>query len=112
MVQSSTALHTLFIGSMIFLSICFCLCLYRAMTGPRFTDRMVAINLIGTLAVIFICMLSVFLEESYLVDVALVYTLISFLAVVTLCRIVDNHHRGRLLYLKRKKEEEEAKQHD
>ena len=112
MVQSNIALHTLFIGGMIFLSLCFCLCLFRAIIGPRFTDRMVAINMIGTITVIFICMLSVFLDESYLVDVALVYTLISFLAVVILCRIVSNHHRGRNLYLKRKKEQEETGQND
>jgi multicomponent Na+:H+ antiporter subunit F len=46
------------------------------------------------------------LEETYLVDIALVYTLLSFLAGVILCRIVTFHHKGRLLFLKRKEKAE------
>ncbi len=105
MVQSSALLHPIFIGCMILISIGIFLCFIRAVKGPRFTDRVVAINMIGTLAVVFICMLSVFLKESALVDIALVYTLLSFLAVVILCRVVTFHHKGRLLFLKRKEME-------
>ncbi|NLK36738.1 MAG: sodium:proton antiporter [Epulopiscium sp.] len=108
MVQSSSLLYPIFIGCMIVLSASIFLCFIRAVKGPRFTDRVVAINMIGTLAVAFICMLSVYLEETALVDIALVYTMLSFLAVVILCRVVTFHHKGRLLFLKRK-EAEKAK---
>lgn len=106
MVRSSALLNPIFIGSMIVLSIGIFLCFIRSVKGPRFTDRMVAINMIGTMAVVFICLLSIFLEETYLVDIALVYTLLSFLAGVILCRIVTFHHKGRLLFLKRKEKAE------
>jgi len=94
------------LGCMIFLSVCIFCCMIRAIKGPRFTDRLVGINMIGTIGVVFICMLSVYLREAFLVDVALVYTLLSFLTVVILCRVVMLHHQGRLL----SKQREEAEQ--
>lgn len=109
MAEISILSKHILIGCMVFLSICICLCLLRAIVGHRFTDRMIGINMIGTIGVIFICLLTVYLGESYLADVALVYTLLSFLSVVVLCRIVTNHHKGRQLFLKRKKEQEVQK---
>ena len=94
------------LGCMIFLSVCVFVCLVRAIKGPRFTDRLVGINMIGTIGVVFICILSVYLRETFLVDVALVYTLISFLTVVLLCRVVMLHHQGRLLAKKREEAEQ------
>lgn len=94
------------LGCMIFLAICTFFCLVRAIKGPRFTDRLVGINMIGTIGVVFICMLSVYLREAFLVDVALVYTLLSFLTVVILCRVVMLHHQGRLLAKKREEAEQ------
>ncbi len=77
----------------------------RAIKGPRFTDRIVAMNMIGTMVTAIICLLSVYLEQAMLIDVALVYGLLSFLAVVMICHVVTLHHRGRELYLKQQKEE-------
>lgn len=77
----------------------------RAVKGPRFTDRVVAINMIGTMTTAEICILSAYLGETALVDVSLVYTLLSFLAVVIMCHVVTLHHKGRELYLSRQKEE-------
>lgn len=69
------------------------LCLLRAILGPRFTDRIIAINLIGTKTIMLICILAVLINEHYLVDVALVYSLISFLAVVVLVNIYLTVHK-------------------
>jgi multicomponent Na+:H+ antiporter subunit F len=84
----------------------------RAVKGPRYTDRLVAINMIGTMTTAVICILAVYLNESALIDVSLVYTLLSFLAVVVMCHVVTLHHKGRLLFLSRKddEKEEEAKE--
>ncbi len=46
-----------------------------------------------------------YLKESFLVDIALVYSMLSFLAVVVLCRIVTLYHQGWLLYKERREEE-------
>ncbi len=69
--------------------------LVRAILGPRFTDRVIAVNMINTMVVAIICILSVWLQEDFLVDVALVYALLSFLTVVVLTRMVLVRQRRR-----------------
>lgn len=95
--------------AMLVLAIGMFLAFIRAVKGPRYTDRIVAINMIGTMTTTTICILSAYLGETALVDVSLVYTLLSFLAVVILCRVVTMHHKGRLLYLSRKEKEAKEK---
>lgn len=89
---------------MIILAVCIFLCLIRAIIGPRISDRIVAINMIGTMTMIIIAMMSVLLGEGYLIDVAMIYAMISFLAVVVLTKI----YMG--VYVERKKKQESAKE--
>ena len=105
MIESENLLYIVLFGCMVFLSILMFFCRYKALKGPRYTDRMICINVIATLAVSFICILSVYLKEAFLVDIALVYSMLSFLAVVVLCRIVTLYHKGWLLYKERREEE-------
>lgn len=72
----------------------------RAIIGPSISDRIVAINMIGSFTISIIAILSVMLHEGYLLDVCLIYVLISFLAVVVVTNIFINN------YLKHKNEEE------
>ena len=72
----------------------------RAIIGPTISDRIVAINMIGSLTISIIAILSVMLYEGYLLDVCLIYVLISFLAVVVLTNIFINN------YLQHKNEED------
>lgn len=67
--------------------------LIRAILGPRFTDRIIAVNVINTLVIAEIALLSVWLREDFLMDVALVYALLSFLAVVVISRLVLTRRR-------------------
>ena len=62
--------------------------LVRAITGPRFTDRIVAVNAVNTMVTASICLLSRYLEADYLIDVALIYALLGFTANVLLMRLV------------------------
>ncbi|MBO4337114.1 MAG: sodium:proton antiporter [Lachnospiraceae bacterium] len=61
--------------------------LIRAVKGPRMTDRVLAVNMIGTMVICCIAILSVMLSESYLVDVALIYAMISFVSVLILISV-------------------------
>ena len=79
--------YYLLMGSVIFLSITIFFCLMRAALGPRFTDRIIAANIIGTKIILLIAVLSLIIGEGYLVDVCLIYAVISFLSVVVLARI-------------------------
>lgn len=94
MFAATTYSTIFFIIIMIVLSLIIFACLLRAILGPRFTDRLVAANMIGTKTIIFIAILAVFLEESFLADVALIYAMLSFLAVVVISRIVILRERS------------------
>ena len=81
------AYQMLYLSVLVVLSILTLLCLVRAIRGPRIADRIVSINMISTLTITMICILAIRQQQGYLVDVALIYALIGFLAVVVLCKV-------------------------
>ena len=89
-------LYTLLMqGALIVLGLGLFVCLYRAVRGPSTSDRIVAINMTGTFTIAIILFLSLLLNEGYLMDIALIYAMLSFLAVVLLCRIYIGIHRAK-----------------
>ena len=85
---------------LIILALFLILCLLRAIIGPRVADRVVAVNMMGTMVIAMIAILALLLEEGYLVDICLIYALLSFLAVVVLTKV----YMG--IYLEKKEKEE------
>lgn len=83
----------IFIGILSILAVMQVLCLIRAVIGPRIADRLVAVNMIGTMVMVSIAILAVLKGEGYLVDICLIYAMISFLAVVVLARIYTGAYR-------------------
>ncbi|MCR4903898.1 MAG: sodium:proton antiporter [Butyrivibrio sp.] len=63
------------------------LCLLRAVLGPKLADRIMAINMIGTMTIAIIMLMAVLLGENTILDVALIYAVISFVAVIVLAQI-------------------------
>ena len=81
------AYNLLFTIALAVLGVLLFLCLLRAILGPRIADRVVGINMIGTIIIMMIVILSLMLGEGYLVDIAIIYAMLSFLAVVVLAKI-------------------------
>lgn len=81
------AYEILFVGALVFLAIMVILCLIRAIIGPRIADRVVAVNMMGTMVMVIIAILALLLEEGYLVDICILYAMISFLAVIILTKV-------------------------
>ena len=81
------------------------LCLVRAIQGPRIADRIVSINMISTMTIAMIAILAIRQKQGYLVDVALIYALIGFLAVVVLCKV----YMGITLEAREQKQKEDEK---
>ncbi len=77
----------IFVTAIIFLAIMLLLCLVRAIKGPKIADRIVAVNMMGTMVMVIIAILSLMLNEGYLADICLIYAMISFLAVVVLTKV-------------------------
>ena len=85
--QVSQAYSMLWTGALVVLAVLTLACLIRSVIGPRIADRIVSINMISTLSLAMIAILTQVLGESYLADVALIYALLGFLAVVVLCKV-------------------------
>ncbi|MGE4484035.1 MAG: monovalent cation/H+ antiporter complex subunit F [Oscillospiraceae bacterium] len=88
------AYEILFVVTLLIFGVLMAFSLVRAIKGPRVADRIMGINLISTMIVIAIAILSVCLGQGYLLDVSLIYAMISFLAVVVLARVYIIAHRG------------------
>lgn len=67
--------------------------LIRAMRGPRTADRILGINMAGSLTTAMIAVLAVLLEQSWLLDVCLIYCMISFLGVIVLAKVRIAFHK-------------------
>ncbi len=78
------AYQMLYLSALIVLAVLIGVMLIRAVVGPRITDRILAVNMMGTMVISSIAILSRLLRESYLVDVALIYAMISFVVVLIL----------------------------
>lgn len=79
----------LFIGILIVLGVLLFLCLLRACLGPKVADRLVAVNMMGTIVMVIIGILAIVMKEGYLVDICLIYATISFLAVIVLTKVIQ-----------------------
>jgi len=85
-------------GVLVILALLMLALMPKVVKGPRFTDRIVAVNAINTMITASICLLSRLHRAGYLLDVALIYALLGFTATTLLTR---------LLAADREKEEEE-----
>ena len=65
--------HTIYITLLIILSFMLLACM--------------AVNMMGTMVMVMIAVLALMLKEGYLVDICLIYAMISFLAVVVLSKV-------------------------
>ena len=96
----------LFWGVLAALALCVIAVLIYILKARLTVDRIIGINLTGTLVAIIIAILAYLLGEDYLVDVAIVYVVLSFIAVMLLCRIYIN------LYQYKRQDEREDESHD
>ena len=82
--EAYTCLYT---GALVILVVLIGVMLIRSIRGPGVTDRILSINMIGTMVISCIAVLYAYLGESYLLDVALIYTMISFVTVLVLASV-------------------------
>jgi len=73
----------------ILIGACF-LCLVRAALGRTVPDRMVAIDIMGTLAVGMTALLAVMTGRSFLIDIALAWIFLSFIGTLALAKYLTH----------------------
>jgi len=65
------------------------LALARALSGPTVYDRIAAMNMVGTKTILLIAVYAFFTYRHDLLDIALVYTLINFIGVVAVLKLIE-----------------------
>ncbi|MGB5223615.1 MAG: monovalent cation/H+ antiporter complex subunit F [Arenicellales bacterium] len=81
------------------------LALVRALLGPTVYDRILAVNMFGTKTVLLIAVFAFLSGRTDILDIALVYALINFIAVVAVLKLVELGY----LFTSGDTEEQEAK---
>lgn len=71
-----------------FLALAALIAFARLVRGPSLADRVVAIEVIGAIVVAFIVVVAIERDEPALVDVALVFALVSFIGTLGFARFV------------------------
>ena len=75
------------IGILILLALLLFALLLRAVKGPSIADRIVAVNMMGSITIVMIAIMSFLLKEDYLMDICLIYAMVSFLAVMVISKV-------------------------
>lgn len=104
--QYSTIFHIILVILAV-LTIC---CLIRAVRGPSIADRLVAVNMMGTIVMSIIAVLALLMDEDYLVDICLIYAMISFLAVVVLTKVYTGVYIEHVAHQEEKRKRREAEE--
>lgn len=101
-----------FTGCCILLGILILIVMIRTILGPKVTDRIMAINMIGTLVMTLIAVISYLIDESYLLDICLIYAAISFIAVIILSKVYTERYLADKADAKRRNREGEPQKED
>lgn len=80
--------HNLLLGVEIVLCLLALAALWYISTAKRFEDRMVGVNLVSTIVLNIIAVLTIVLDTTFIIDVTIVYAFLGFLAIVVLCRLL------------------------
>ncbi len=84
-------MHGIVVGAIV---VTMSLALLRAARGPTVFDRILALNMFGTKTVLLICMFSFLIDRTDFLDLALLYSLMSFIGMVALLRFSKYGHFG------------------
>lgn len=71
------------------------LTLIRALLGPTVYDRILAVNVFGTITVLFIAVHGFMQDRPEFLDIALVYALINFIGTVAVLKFFEYGDMGR-----------------
>lgn len=69
--------------------------LYRAIKGPSIYDRILGVNVFGTMTVLFIAVFGFLTGRPEFLDIALAYALINFIATIAILKFFEYGDMGR-----------------
>lgn len=93
-VQESEFLKTVFLAVLALIGTGCIAALVYCVASKRFADKLAAVNLIITLSLNAVCMLAVYFRQDYVLDIAMIYALLSFTATVVLTKLLTERNGG------------------
>lgn len=92
---------TLQIIAMVLIAMAALLTLYRLLFGPTNADRIVSADALSLITAVFLIILALFFDSVLYLDIALVYSILSFVGIIALARAIEtkikksiNHNEG------------------
>ncbi|MCG8501783.1 MAG: monovalent cation/H+ antiporter complex subunit F [Firmicutes bacterium] len=67
--------------------------LVRVILGPTIWDRLLGLNLFSSKIIMLIVLFALMMNESYLLDIAIVYVLLGFIGVLFIARFIQRKGR-------------------
>jgi multicomponent Na+:H+ antiporter subunit F len=84
--MSAHIMMYLYIGAALAMMLGMALLLGRLISGPSLYDRALAVNSFGTKVVLFLCLFSFIIGRADGVDIAILYTLMNFIATIAILK--------------------------
>ncbi len=79
----------MWVPAAIFLGVCVIVALVRVFLGPTTPDRIVGLDTINTIVVMIMVILGIAFKEVILIDVAIVYALLSFVTTLFIAKYIE-----------------------
>jgi multicomponent Na+:H+ antiporter subunit F len=76
-------------AAVIVITIAFLLSFLRVVKGPTAGDRVIALDAATTITTALLVILGVVYDRTWLIDVAIIYALLSFIAVIAMARYLE-----------------------
>ena len=83
------SMTSMYLAAGIAILVTMAMALARALLGPSVFDRILAVNMFGTKAVLLVAVFAFFSGRPDLLDIALLYSLLNFIGVVAALRLVE-----------------------
>ncbi|MEJ2094971.1 MAG: monovalent cation/H+ antiporter complex subunit F [Gammaproteobacteria bacterium] len=85
----------MFAAAMIAILLAMFMSLCRALLGPTLYDRLLAVNVLGTITVLFIAVFGFLTGRPEFLDIGLAYALINFIATIAVLKFFEYRDMGR-----------------
>lgn len=72
-----------------FLLFCSLFILFRVIFGPTSADRIVAVDILGVLSIGILTLTALYYEQSFFLDIGLIWALLSFIASIAYAKILE-----------------------
>lgn len=73
----------------IFIGICIFMCIYRIARGPTSADRMVAIDILGLVIIIYCVFYSLLTGIDFYMNIAIAWSILGFVSTITLAKFLE-----------------------